>query len=321
MRLTERIANWLKVQRRMFAIYSELGYVPWRKPAAPRKRKKKDGVYMGGRELIPFINEDGKRTISHLLFRPGYMMRDYIIRGDHEHYLAPFTALLVFFSVLTLLLAVVKPGAVNDSQVQGRVAHLQSKIGMEVDSTKILEPTINLTVSSKDPDDAFAGFMRKFRKLEIKALILTNLDKFPEEADKPWEQSLAAIESDLRSKGVPMFLGSFLLWWLLLWTILRKYQIGFSGAAAVSAYFLCQCCVARALLMLFSWGQRTELTWVMYAILLAIDYHQLLGIPYKKAIGLTVKTGLRIIWYGLLLSLLSILLMTLGATVVNALAK
>ena len=82
-RLKERIASWFRVQRRMYSIYCELGYVPWRKPARPKTRKKKDGTYLGGRELIPFMNDDAKRTFSHLLLRPGYMMRDYILRGQH----------------------------------------------------------------------------------------------------------------------------------------------------------------------------------------------------------------------------------------------
>ena len=43
---------------------------------------------MGTFESIPFLNNDAKRTFAHLILRPGYMMRDYIQRGQHEHYLA-----------------------------------------------------------------------------------------------------------------------------------------------------------------------------------------------------------------------------------------
>ena len=98
---------------RLFGIYLELGYNPWRKPKEVRKRDK--GVYMGAREaMVPFLNKDAKRTITDLIFRPGYLIRDYIQRGRYEQYLAPFTALLVFYSVFTLLTTVVQPGASRD---------------------------------------------------------------------------------------------------------------------------------------------------------------------------------------------------------------
>ena len=91
--LIQRIASWLRLRVRLYAIYRELGYNPWRKPRKARKEDK--GVYIGIKEVIPFVNGDAKRTFSHLLFRPGYMMRDYILRGQHERYLAPFTALVL----------------------------------------------------------------------------------------------------------------------------------------------------------------------------------------------------------------------------------
>ena len=86
----------LKALTRLYSIYCELGYIPWHKVRKPRKerraRKKGNGVYMGTREaIIPFLNDDSKRTFSQLLLRPGYLMRDYILRGKHESYLAPLT--------------------------------------------------------------------------------------------------------------------------------------------------------------------------------------------------------------------------------------
>ena len=125
MKLFQRMEAWW----RLYRIYLELGYIPWRKPKKPRKaqerrekrkqrkeRKQRGTVYMGTREaMIPFLNKDAKRTIADLILRPGYLMRDYIQRGKHEQYLAPFTALLVFYSVFTLLTAVVQPGASRDT--------------------------------------------------------------------------------------------------------------------------------------------------------------------------------------------------------------
>lgn len=56
---------------RLWSIWCKLGYNPWHKPKA-KSCKKRDGVYIGTREAIPFMNDDAKRTLSHLLLRPGF---------------------------------------------------------------------------------------------------------------------------------------------------------------------------------------------------------------------------------------------------------
>ena len=85
-----KLMSWIRPRLRLWAIYLELGYIPWRKPKSAKKSK--DGIFKGtGETIIPFLNDDAKRTFSHLFLRPGYMIRDYI-RGQHERYLAPFTA-------------------------------------------------------------------------------------------------------------------------------------------------------------------------------------------------------------------------------------
>lgn len=293
-RLKERIASWFRAQRRMYSIYCELGYIPWRKPAKPRTRKKKDGTYLGGRELIPFMNDDAKRTISQLVFRPGYMMRDYVVKGDHEHYLAPFTALLVFFSVFTLMLSILQPAQAEKGILQKIVDSKEAEFTFVSDST--LTRADSLTIASR---------ANQIGKVAREIVVLAHLDAYPEKADKPWKKSLAAFESNLRSKGVQMFLGNFLWLWLLLWLILRKkYHISFSGAAAIAAYILCQLCIFKMLWLLVTFGKHSEPSILFCAILLVIDYHQLLGIPYKKAIRLTAKTGLLYVLYLALLFLL-----------------
>ena len=278
--------DWLKSRLRLLSIYEELGYIPWRKPAKPKKEKKKkkdDGVYMGTREaIIPFLNDDGKRTFSHLLLRPGFMMRDYILRGAYEHYLAPFTALLVFYSVFTLLLAVVKPDTGRDG-VGDRILSNVRDVSVQVDSTK--------TEQEKKVVNVAGNLMGAVSN----AILLTRLDKYPEEADTPWKKSLAAFEGELRSKGLYLFLDNFLFLWMAMAIVLRKKGIRVSGAAAASAYVLCQYCIFMFLALLLTWGNTADLSTLLMAVLLFIDYQQMLGLSNKAAFWLTVRTGITII--------------------------
>ena len=282
-----RLGKWLKPRLRLWAIYRELGYVPWRKPREAKQTK--DGLFKGtGETIIPFLNDDAKRTISHIFLRPGYLIRDYI-RGDHEHYLAPFTALLVFYSVFTLLMAVVQPGAVKKSFSDGLVESLEGGIQADLDINGL-----QIQIDSTDNSDNRSGrIIQELMNTAAQSVILTHLDLYPERADTPWKESLAAVEGDLRSKGIPMFLGNFLLLWLaMVWLLRKKHGVSVSGAAAASGYVLCQFCVFMFLALLVTLGQSSELGVVVMGILLFIDYRQWLGIGNKDALKLTVKTGL-----------------------------
>ena len=267
----------LKARLRLCAIYQELGYNPWRKPHT-KSRKRKKGVYMGTREaIIPFLNEDAKRTISHLLFRPGYLMRDYIFRGEHERYLAPFTALLVFYSVFTLLVAIVQPDSAKNTLGKGIL-----------DSIDEMEVKVDSTAQGAQQEKVIRSVVKTFAQ----AVLITHLDQYPDAVDTPWKESLAAVLADIRSKGIPLFLGNFLLLWLSMALLLRKYEVSVSGAAAASAYVLCQFCVFMFLALLLTFGKSYEVGLVILAILLFIDYRQWLPIGNKTALGLTLKTGL-----------------------------
>ena len=257
---------------RLWAIYNELGYIPWKR-AKKSNRKYGSGVYMGARETIPFLNDDGKRTFSHLLLRPGYLMRDYILRGQHNRYMSPLTALLVFYSFFTLLVAVIQPGASKNIMAEHLLSNLQD-YNIEADSTST------------------AKFLETIRNTTVEALLITHLDIHPEAADTPWKESLAAVEGDMRSKGIPMFLGNFLLLWIAISKLLRKYGISTSGAAAASAYILCQYCVFMLLALLVSFGRESDLGLLVMGALLFIDYRQLLGVGNRKALSLTIRTGL-----------------------------
>ena len=95
-----------KTRFRAFRIWQKLGYLPWTKHED--KSSSKGGFSKGAFDSIPFLNDDAKRTFVHLLFRPGYMIRDYI-NGDHERFLAPLTSLIIFYAFFALLVSIVKP--------------------------------------------------------------------------------------------------------------------------------------------------------------------------------------------------------------------
>lgn len=276
------IPDWLRSRLRLWSIYNELGYIPWKKPKVKkeRKRRKKDGgVYMGAREAIPFMNDDAKRTFSHLFLRPGYMMRDYILRGQHERYLSPITALLVFYSVFTLIVAVVQPKTTD--------RHLDD----------VLQDALSDKIEVRVGIDGTEGgrgetYIRTLVKTITNGVVLINLDRFPEAVDTPWKASLAAVESDLRSKGLHLFIGSFLLLWISLSLLLRKRGVSVSGAAAASAYVLCQYCIFKFLALLLSFGEKAELGLLLMGILLFIDYRQMLSLGNRQAVKLTIKTGI-----------------------------
>ena len=282
-----RFLSWINPRLRLWAIYRELGYVPWRKPR--QTKQSKDGIFKGtGETIIPFLNDDAKRTFSHLFMRPGYMIRDYI-RGQHERYLAPFTALLVFYSVFTLLMAVVSPGHEKKSFSDSLIEALENEypeVNLQVNS-------MSIRVDSTNNDEKGARLMKSLLHTSAQSVILTHLDLYPERADTPWKESLAAVEGDLRSKGIPLFLGNFLLLWLaMVWLLRKKYEVSVSGAAAASAYVLCQFCVFMFLALLLTFGRSTDLGVFVMGILLFIDYRQWLGIGNKQALKLTIKTGL-----------------------------
>lgn len=294
----KKLYKWLQPRLRLWSIYRELGFNPWRKPR--KKRKERKGVYIGTLEAIPFVNDDAKRTLSDLFMRPGFMMRDYIFRGQHERYLAPFTALLVFYSVFTLIVAIVNPQASKSTFVNGLARGFEEATVMQ-DSTA-------------DPDMQ-ARFNRVI-KLMTTTVMITQLDLRPEFADTPWKESLAAIEGELRSKGIPLFLGNFLMMWLTLALLLRKRKLSGSGAAAASAYILCQYCIFMFLALLITWGSSFKLGVFLMGILLFIDYRQMFGVNNRDAFRLTLKTGL--LYLGLLIAFYILLALALiGIAIIN----
>ena len=275
-----------KSRCRAFAIWQKLGYFPWYKPKEKKPRKRSGDFYKGAFDSIPFLNDDAKRTFSHLLLRPGYMIRDYI-KGAHERYLAPLTALIVFYAFFALVAAVMQP--------------VQQRHGKEINPVEQMEAE-----DFENPGQAktFSLLKNTLATLQ-KGWVYLHLDQYPEEVDTQHESSLAALEGTLRSQGIPLFAGQFLLLWLAMSLALRRrHKQRMSAYAAASAYILCQFSFFMLFALLFSFGKSAEIGIVLITVLLMWDYHQWLGVQWKKSFWLVLKTGL---YYGLLCGLVVLL--------------
>ena len=281
---------------RAFTIWQKTGFLPWSKP----KDKTKNGsFYEGAFDSIPFLNEDAKRTFTHLLLRPGYMIRDYI-KGQHERYLAPLTSLIIFYAFFALVSSIVHPDfskEKKDEKVAATVAQVDSIIRSEA------ADSIGLAIDLDFGDD-YKVNVNKAKKLSS-VFMLLSLDKHPELVDTPLKASLAALEGSLRSQGVYLFLGYFFILWIAMWWALRKRGMSISACAATAAYVLCQFCFFMFFSLFLSKGHEGEIGVGLMGLLLTVDYHQLFDLGWKKSIKLSIKTG---IFYGLTLALLSVIL-------------
>ena len=277
-----------KVRCRAFAIWQKLGDLPWRKPKEKKQKKRSGDFYKGAFDSIPFLNEDAKRTFSHLLLRPGYMIRDYI-KGAHERYLAPLTALIVFYAFFALVSAVLQP-------VQKQPVKSPFHVSMG-----------NVELDDEIKQEQFGLIVSTLNVLD-KGWLYLHLDQFPDEVDTQHEQSLAALEGTLRSQGIPLFIGQFFLLWLAMAWALRRYKMKMSATAAATAYVLCQFSFFMLFAVLATFGKETSIGVTLMLILLVWDYHQWLDAGYKKSLRLAISTGIR---YGVLF--LVVVLLAAGA--------
>lgn len=272
----------LKIRWRAFRIWQKLGFVPWEKPQKAVEKRKGD-FYKGA---IPFLNDDAKRTFTHLLLRPGYMIRDYI-GGAHDKYLAPLTALIIFYAFFALVSAVLAPVQHREESLFGSASE---------------EPELEMSVNG----DSRAGETLLHNTLQILKTGYTylNLDKHPEEVDTRGESALAALEGTLRSQGIPLFVGQFFMLWLAMSVGLRRFKLGMGATAAASAYVLCQFSFFMLFAVLLTFGESGSVNVLLMLALLTVDYCQWLGVPWKKGLGLGIKTG---ILYGVFLMLVFLL--------------
>lgn len=272
----------IQARYRAFVIWQKLGFNPWSKKDGNGSKEGGD-FYRGAFDSIPFLNKDAKRTFQHLLLRPGYMIRDYI-KGDHENYLAPLTALIIFYAFFALVSAVLQP-------IQHDNRPLENSLVFEGDSLSIGERHV---VEIAD-----------IAKIVQTGYTFLHLDEYPEAVHSQWESSVAALEGTLRSQGIPLFLGNFFILWFAMALALRRYRINMSASAAASAYVLCQFSFFMLFAVLITWGKSTSISVLLMLGLLVLDYRQWLGLSWKKSLGRAVSTG---IWYGLLYGTLILLI-------------
>ena len=281
----------IRVRMRAFAIWQKLGYLPWRKVKADVH--KSGSFYKDAFNDIPFLNDDAKRTFVHLLLRPGYMIRDYI-RGDHERYLAPLTALIIFYAFFSLIWAVlqpVQPAKEDPFSALDRGVQVESADSTSAEATRIFRNTLELVRT---------GY------------IYLHLDTHPEAVHTRGESALAAFENKLRGQGIPLFLRQFFLLWLAMGIALRRFRLGMSANAAASAYILCQFSFFMLFAVLLSLGESRSIGTLLMLALLTVDYRQLLGVPWKRGLRLGIRTG---IWYGVLFVLMLLLVSVIAVLI------
>ena len=262
-----------KSRLRAFRIWQKLGVLPWTKSGkrSGGNRRFSKGAF----DSIPFLNDDAKRTFVHLLFRPGYMIRDYI-KGDNERFLAPLTSLIIFYAFFAMLVSIVKPDYRVKTGTKPEV-----EFSVQLDS---MEAAIGDTQRSKK-------VIAVFRFVENNKHIFS-LDKHPEAVNSPAKASLAALESSLRSQGVYLFLGNFLMLWLAMYFSLKRRGMGLSASAAAAAYILCQFCFFMLFFLIITLGGKGKIGIWLMALLIVYDYRQLFGVGWKKSLRLATGTGL-----------------------------
>ena len=317
--MLKKIKDAFRVWLRAFQIWQKLGYLPWTKPKEKAKKKSsekgKGDFYRGTFDGIPFLNDDAKRTFTHLLLRPGYMIRDYL-SGQHERYMAPFTSMIIFFAFFALVSSIVNPEYPRKSAPAKEKVEIQAGDSTVVDSTAVGSVAIDSTAVDSTAIDSTAVDSEPLNPRARKIILgilrfeehrhILSLDRHPEDVDTPWEASLAALESSLRSRGVYLFLGDFLFMCFAMALALRKRGLGFSAAAATSAYVLCQFSFFMLFNLLLTWGKSGKIGFFLMAALLIIDYRQLFGETWKGSIRLAIRTGLMylVVWALLILLLL-----------------
>lgn len=288
----------LAVRWRAFTIWQELGYLPWRQPK--EAKKKDESFYKGAFDSIPFLNDDAKRTFVELLLRPGYMIRDYI-RGAHDKYLAPLAALIIFYSFFALLSALLEPY----QQEKDSIGETLNKVELSVDDEK--EDAEE--EEGREPLTHREAFGQNFLVSTLSILKVgyqyLTLDKHPENVHSRHQQAIAAMESTLRSQGIPLFLGKLILLWLAMSMVLRRNGMNMSACASAAAYILCQYSFLMLFALILSLGESNSVSAVVLLMLLAVDVHQMLDLPWKQSIKKAISIS---IWYGLIFVLIVFLI-------------
>jgi len=151
--------------------------------------------------------------------------------------------------------------------------------------------------TERDSTSRAVSVFRKFGEYMETGYTYLHLDQRPEAVKNQHQASLAALENTLRSQGIPLFLGQFILLWLAMCLSLKRFKLKMSAHAAASAYILCQFSFFMLFAVLLTWGKSTSISVTLMFLLLVWDYRQWLGLSWRSSIGRAVSTG---IWYGVL---------------------
>ena len=289
----------LEVRLRAFGIWQELGFFPWKKSSSGKGRRGNGDFYKGAFDGIPFLNDDAKRTFVHLMLRPGYMIRDYI-KGQHDKYLAPLTALIIFYAFFALLSSVLQPIQHDDV------------LPIELSGSLTLNDA-HIQIESEQDSTENTKFVTNVAQIVQMGYVYLHLDQYPEEVHTRGQASLAALEGALRSQGIPLFIGDFLILWMAMMAALGRYKLKASACAAASAYVLCQFSFFMLFALLLTFGKSTSISVGLMLVLLVIDFRQWLSISWQNSIRLTFKTGVfYVLMYGVLITLVSLLVLALA---------
>ena len=296
-----RKKHTLDVRLRAFEIWQKLGFFPWARTKSEEAKKGTGDFYKGAFDSIPFLNDDAKRTFVHLLLRPGYMIRDYI-KGEHEKYLAPLTALIIFYAFFALVSSVLQP-----------IQH-DEHLPIDMDMTANLDlGRESIVIHSVQDSTEVSRMSKNVIQIVRQGYVYLHLDQYPEEVHTQSQASLAALESALRSQGIPLFISDFLILWLAMSMALRRRKLSMSACAAASAYVLCQFSFFMLFALLLSWGKSTSIGVGLMMILLVVDYRQWLDLSWPDSIKRTVATGLfYLLLYGLVILSISALVILLA---------
>lgn len=218
---------------------------------------------------IPVFSGETTNTILHLVFRPGYMMREYL-RGKHERILSPMTALIIFFAFLMVINNMVGKQELN-------YADIFRLFRERMEGEDVLD------------NQQFEQWLYALLDILTRCYQFLHLDQFPELIKNHALQVLAGLEGWLRAQGVFTFLRWMVLLMLGLWTVgHRRYHLSLSAAATIGAYMLCQVCIYNFAFTLFTLGEKTTPVWLIIG-LLWINLYQLMGIGCKRTTGYTIR--------------------------------
>lgn len=270
------------------------------------KSKEGNAFFKGAFDSIPFLNTDAKRTFVHLIFRPGYMILDYL-RGRHSRYMAPMTALIIFYAFFALMSSIVSPEFTSYTQEEEQEIvsdNYSSDEEVTLGNTHIVinEKEIHNKDSFEDgeaiPEDTeLENKVGDVLVLADKLVTFFSLDLHPEAVDTPFKASIAALEATLRSQGLFKFIIQLIFLTLAIWTVFKKrFSFTFSASATTASYILCQFCFLMIFALIITWGNSSRLGLLILISILAIDFHQMFNLKFRESIRATLKTG---IWYGI----------------------